>query len=105
MPLLCLTSCPDRASASRIARTLVEERLAACVNQLPGITSTYRWEDAVHADTEVLLLIKSTRARLDALRARVVELHPYAVPEFIAVEITDGHAPYLAWVAQAVAPR
>lgn len=99
MPLLCLTTCPDGASATRIADALVAERLAACVNQIPGVTSTYRWEGKVRADAEVLLLIKSTRERFEALRARLVALHPYEVPELIAIEIADGHAPYLDWIA------
>ena len=99
MPLLCLSTCPDTESAVRIARTLVEERLAACVNRLPGVASTYRWQGKIHEDAEVLLLIKTTRARFDALRARLLELHPYEVPELIALDIADGSAAYLAWLS------
>jgi periplasmic divalent cation tolerance protein len=97
--LLCLTTCPDAETAARVAHVLVEERLAACVNRLPGATSTYRWRGEVHDDAEVLLLIKTTRERFDALRERLVELHPYEVPELIALAIADGHAPYLDWIA------
>jgi periplasmic divalent cation tolerance protein len=101
--LLCLSACPDAETAARIARALVEERLAACVNRVGGIQSTYRWQDLIHEDAEVLLVIKTTRERLDGLRTRLVQLHPYEVPELIAVEITDGLPAYLAWLAQETA--
>lgn len=96
--LLLLSTCPDAESAAAIARSVVEERLAACVSRVPGLTSLYRWRGDIHQDNEVLLLIKTRRDRYDALCARLVELHPYEVPEVIALEIADGHAPYLAWV-------
>ena len=98
--LLCYCTCPDAASARRIADALVGERLAACVNQLPGIRSTYRWQGAVHTDREELLLIKTTDTCLPALQHRLLELHPYDVPELIAVPVTQGHAAYLDWVRQ-----
>lgn len=98
--LLCLSTCPGAETATRIARTLVEERLAACVNRIPGIGSIYRWQDAIHDDTEVLLVIKTTRQRFDALRKRLVELHPYEVPELVALEIAAAHASYLDWIAR-----
>lgn len=104
MTLLALSTCPDAETAATIALTLVDERLAACVNRIPGIASTYRWEGKVHQDNEVLLLIKTTRERFDALRARLVELHPYDVPELIALEITDGLPAYLDWLAHESAP-
>jgi periplasmic divalent cation tolerance protein len=97
--LLCLCTCPDRASAHAIADALVAERLAACVSQLPGLQSTYRWEDRIEHDDEVLLLVKTTADRLDALTRRVQALHPYELPEVLAVEAAGGLAPYLAWVA------
>lgn len=97
-PLLILCTCPDAESAGRIARTLVDERLAACVNRLPGVTSVYRWQGEIHEDGEVLLLIKTRRELFEALRARVMALHPYDVPEVIALEIAAGHAPYLQWL-------
>lgn len=96
--LLILCTCPDGESAARIARALVEERLAACVNRIPGLTSVYRWQDEIHEDGEVLLLIKTRRELFESLRSRIVELHPYEIPEVIALEITAGHAPYLEWL-------
>lgn len=98
--LLCLCTCPDATSAATIATALVDERLAACVSQLPGIGSVYRWQGKVERATEVLLLIKTTDDRLPALTARVQALHPYELPELIAVEAAGGLAPYLAWVAE-----
>ncbi|WP_425604505.1 divalent-cation tolerance protein CutA [Novilysobacter erysipheiresistens] len=98
--LLCLCTCPDAASARTIADALVGERLAACVNRLPGLESTYRWEGRVEHADEVLLLIKTTTERLDALTARLQTLHPYELPELVAVEAAGGLAPYLAWVAE-----
>jgi periplasmic divalent cation tolerance protein len=102
-PLICLSTCPDAGTAAKIARALVEERLAACVNRVPGIPSIYRWEGRIHEDAEVLLVIKTTRERFDALHTRLVQLHPYEVPELVAVEITDGLPAYLAWLAHATA--
>lgn len=96
--LLCLTTCPDAASAERIARTLVEERLAACANRIPGIASTYRWQGRIQNDAEVLLLIKTTRERFAALRERLLVLSPYATPELIALDIVAGSAAYLDWI-------
>ena len=98
-PLLCLATCPDAGTAATLARVLVEEKLAACVNRLPGVASTYRWRGEIHEDAEVLLVIKTTRARFDALRARLPELHPGEVPELIALEIVGGLPAYLEWLA------
>ena len=97
--LICLSTCPDAASADRIATVLVEERLAACVNVLPGVRSTYRWQGQVQRDDEVLLMIKTTTDRLDDLRERLPALHPYELPELIAVEATGGLPAYLDWIA------
>ncbi len=102
--LACLCTCPDAASAARIADALVGERLAACVNVLPGLQSVYRWQGRVERASEVLLLIKTTRARLEALSARLVELHPYELPEVLAVDIAGGLPAYLAWIEDATAP-
>ncbi|MCX7514465.1 divalent-cation tolerance protein CutA [Frateuria sp. STR12] len=99
--LLCYCTCPDADSARRIAEALVAKRLAACVNHLPGIASTYRWQGQVTTDSEHLLLIKTTAARFDALRERLLALHPYDLPELIAVPVAHAHAPYLAWVREA----
>ncbi|HJU08652.1 MAG TPA: divalent-cation tolerance protein CutA [Rhodanobacteraceae bacterium] len=98
--LLLLSTCPDSETAAKISRALVEGRLAACVNRVPGLTSVYRWCGEIHEDGEVLLLIKSTRDRLESLRTRLIELHPYEVPELIALEITAGHVPYLDWLRE-----
>lgn len=98
------TSCPDQDSAERIARCLVEEGLAACVSRITGVISTYRWQGQLHTDQEVLLLIKSTLDRFEALRQRVLELHPHELPEIIAVEAAASHRPYRDWVQRAVEP-
>jgi periplasmic divalent cation tolerance protein len=90
---------PDRERAEIIGRTVVSERLAACVNVLPGITSIYRWDGELHADQEVLCLLKTTAERFEALAARIRALHPYDVPEIIAVEVVAGSPAYLEWVA------
>ncbi|HEX5961215.1 MAG TPA: divalent-cation tolerance protein CutA [Rhodanobacteraceae bacterium] len=105
MPLLCLSTCPDAETAARIARTLVGEGLAACVNCVPGVQSTYHWQGRIHDDAEVLLLIKTRRERFEALRARLVELHPDEVPELVALDIIAGHAPYLDWIVQETPDR
>lgn len=98
--LLVYCTCPDAGVADRLARALVEARLAACVNALPGVRSTYRWQDQLEQADEVLLLIKTSRDRLDALTARLRELHPYELPEVLAVEASAGLPAYLEWVAQ-----
>lgn len=82
-----------------LAEAVVGEGLAACVNHLPGIRSTYRWKGAVTTDSEELLLIKTTEARFAALKERILALHPYELPELIAVPVTQGHQAYLDWVS------
>ena len=99
--IIVLCTCPDEAAAERIAAAIVEEHLAACVNRIPGIASTYRWQGKVCRDNEQLLLIKSTRERFEALRERILDLHPYELPEVIAVDIALGSAAYLEWIAAA----
>ncbi len=96
--LLLLTTCPDLASAERIATALVGERLAACVTRLDGAHSTYRWQGQVTTDTELQLLVKTTASRIDAAMARLLELHPYELPECIAVETRAGLPAYLDWI-------
>ncbi len=100
--LIAFCCCPDQAVAATIARQLVEQRLAACVNVLPGVLSTYRWNDVITTDSEVLLMIKTTSAGFDALREKLLALHPYELPEIVAVDIGAAHAPYLAWLEQQV---
>ncbi|GAA4859321.1 divalent-cation tolerance protein CutA [Luteimonas vadosa] len=101
---LVYCTCPDAATASRLAEAVVEERLAACVNVLPGLRSVYRWRDAVEQADEILLLAKTGSDRVAALSARLAELHPYELPEVVAVQASGGSAAYLAWVADASRP-
>ncbi len=96
--LLTLCTCPDADCAARIAHALVEERLAACVNRLPGLTSTYRWQGRLQEEQEHQLLIKTTADRFDAVAARIRQMHPFDVPEIIALPITAGLPAYLQWV-------
>ncbi len=98
-PLLILCTCPDLATAERIAETVVGERLAACANIVPGLTSIYRWHGQVQRDSELLLLIKTREAVYSLLEARIRELHAYQVPEIIALPIQTGSAAYLDWIA------
>jgi periplasmic divalent cation tolerance protein len=100
--IVVFCTCPDEAVAERICGVLVEERLAACVNRIPCISSTYRWQGKVCHDNEQLLLIKTTRERFEALRTRILKLHPYELPEVIAVDIALGSAPYLDWIANEI---
>ena len=95
---LVLTTAPDTEVAERIARVLVEERFAACANVLPGVTSVFRWEGAVQREAEVLVFLKTTHDGVGALEDRLVELHPYDVPEVLALAVPGGHEPYLDWV-------
>jgi len=97
--LICFCTCPEVYTAERIATALVEERLAACVNIVPGLRSIYRWEGAIEATDEVLLLIKTLPDRYPALQDRLRELHPYELPELLAVTSAFGLPDYLRWVA------
>jgi periplasmic divalent cation tolerance protein len=96
--IVVLVTCPSQEVGETLGHTLVEERLAACVNVVPGITSFYRWEGKISRDAEILLVIKTRRMRLPALIRRVTALHPYSVPEIIALPLVGGSAPYLSWV-------
>jgi periplasmic divalent cation tolerance protein len=95
---------PDREHAQTIARALVDERLAACVNLVAGVRSVYRWEGQIHEDDEVLCLVKTRPDLLDALCERVQALHPHDVPEILAFEVADGSADYLAWLTASTGP-
>ncbi len=101
-PVLVLSTVGKREDAERIARALVGERLAACVNVVPGLVSTYRWKGAVERDDELLLVVKTRRDKVEALGARLRALHPYELPETIVIAIAGGHAPYLEWIASSV---
>lgn len=98
-PLVVYCTCPDQATAERIAETVVGERLAACVNLIPGLLSIYRWEGQIQRDSELLLMIKTRDAIYHLLEARIRELHPYQTPEIIALPIQSGAAAYLDWLA------
>ena len=93
-----LVTCPNTKVGEEIGRTLIDERLAACVNIVPRLISIYHWQGKICRDAEILLVIKTGRTRLPALIRRVKALHPYSVPEIIALPILGGSAPYLSWV-------
>jgi len=98
--LLVLTTMPDDDRANEVAKTLVDERLAACVNVHGPMTSLYRWKGAVERDAERQLVIKTTRDRLAPLESRLRALHPYELPEFVVIEATASEA-YAAWTREA----
>jgi periplasmic divalent cation tolerance protein len=93
-----LTTAGSEAEASRIAQALVERRLAACVNVVPGVASTYRWQGAVRTDPEWLLVVKTRRDRFEEVRAAIRELHSYELPEVVMLGVEEGDAAYLAWI-------
>lgn len=97
-----LCTVPDRKTAQSLARTMVDEKLAACCNILPGITSVYRWKGEIHEDPELLLLFKTSAPLFPKLKKRIQTLHPYEVPEIIALKIETGNFDYLKWVTENV---
>jgi periplasmic divalent cation tolerance protein len=101
--VVALSTVGSAEDGERLARALVERRLAACVNVIPRVTSVYRWKGEVCRDQEWLLLIKTRGEKLDALREALVALHPYELPELVALPVETGHAPYLAWLDDGVA--
>ena len=96
---------PDAAQATALARALVDEGLAACVNLVPGVKSIYQWEGRTQEEEEVLCLIKTRPAVFDRARARILELHPYEVPEILAFAVDDGSPEYLDWLRRATTPE
>ena len=102
---LVLVTVSDEASGSSLARRIVSEGLAACGNVIPGLTSVYRWKGEVQEDPEALVLFKTTKEALPALRDRVLELHAYETPEFLALPIHTGDLRYLQWVRGEVNPE
>jgi periplasmic divalent cation tolerance protein len=101
---VALISAPDPDCAAAIARALVEERLAACVNVIPGVRSIYRYEGTLHDEAETLLIVKTRAARAPALEARVRALHPYELPEVLRLDVAGGSPAYLAWVVAETSP-
>ena len=100
--IVVLSTCASPEEAEKVARALVEKKLAACVNILPAVRSIYRWKGAIEDDQETLLLIKSSRALFGELRAEIQKLHSYEIPEAIAIPIVDGLERYLEWMADAL---
>jgi periplasmic divalent cation tolerance protein len=103
--VLVLTTAPDDERAEAWARTLVEERLAACVNVHGPMTSFYRWKGVVERDAERQVVIKTTRERVATLRERLRELHSYELPEFVVLSVEDGSDEYLKWVVEQTSPH
>jgi periplasmic divalent cation tolerance protein len=101
---IVLTTLGADADAAAIARTLIDERLAACVNILPVMTSVYRWQGKVEQDREQQMVIKTASDRVDALQTRLRQLHPYELPEFLILAATGSDA-YLAWVGESARER
>jgi len=100
--LVAFCTCPDDPTARALSEALVRERLAACVNRIARVRSTFLWEGRLQEDEEILLIIKTSADRLATLSARIQALHPYEVPEVVAVGITGGSERYLAWLGQSV---
>jgi len=102
--VLVLTTWPADRDPAPLARTLVDERLAACVNVLPAMRSYYRWQGSLQEDAEHQVVLKTTADRVHALRARLHTLHPYDVPEFLVLPVSDGSKGYLDWLVESVEP-
>ena len=96
--ILVVSTCAAETDAERLARALLDTRLAACVNVIPGVRSFYHWKGEIASDAEFMLLIKTSRDLFPALRAEIEKLHPYEVPELLALPILDGAQNYLTWL-------
>ena len=103
--IVVLTTCASAKEAQRLAHALVEKKLAACVNVLPGVRSVYHWKDAVEEEEEVLMLIKSSRALFDRLRSEIERQHSYELPEVIALPVVEGSESYLIWLDRELAEK
>ena len=103
--ILVLSKCGSEEEARRVARALVEARVAACVNIVPGIQSAYHWQGAIQEDSEWMLIIKSTRALFDSLAAELRRIHSYQVPEVLAIPVVDGDQDYLAWIDREISGK
>ncbi len=102
---IVLVTAPDRDTALRLARGLVAERLAACVNVVPGATSVYRWEGEVQEEGEIVLVVKAAPGRLEDLERWIGAAHPYDVPEIVAIPTLATHGPYLDWARRETSPE
>lgn len=102
--LIVFSSCPDLAQAEALASALVDQRLAACVQLVPGVRSFYRWQGAVERSDEVQIVIKTSSDRLPALQQALLALHPYELPELVAVEAAAGLDRYLDWIGASTRP-
>jgi len=102
--IVVLSTCDSQEEAAQVAQSLVEKRLAACVNIIPGARSIYRWKDAIEDSAEWLLVIKSRRGLFPLLRAEIARLHTYEVPEVIALPVVEGAENYLAWLERELGP-
>ncbi len=100
--IIVLTNTGSREEARRIARALVDRKLAACVNVVPGVESTYRWQEKVETAAEWMLLIKTVRGKFDSVRQAIRELHSYDLPECISFPIGEGSTDYLEWIGKSV---
>ena len=98
--IVVLCTCPDQTSADLLCEQLLNQRLAACINQLPGVTSVYRWQGKVERATEIQLIIKSRQPLFAELERCILAHHPYQVPEILALPTSQGHQPYLDWIKQ-----
>lgn len=103
--IVVFSACASNEEAQQLARALVEKRLAACVNMIPGARSVYRWKDAIEEEEETMLVIKTSRPLLEELRAEIERLHSYEVPEVIALQVVDGSERYLAWMTRELAHK
>lgn len=103
--LIVFSTCPDENVAEHIAETLVGRQQAACINIIPKIRSIYRWKGNIERDHEVLLLIKTSKAQFQALEDTIAELHPYELPEIVAVSVETGLADYLRWIDSTLEPE
>jgi periplasmic divalent cation tolerance protein len=100
--VVCLVTCPSKEVGQALAKQVVAAQLAACVNILPGVQSVYHWEDSLCIDEEVLLIIKSTAARIEPLERTILEHHPYDTPEFVVLTASHVSERYAAWVGKGV---
>lgn len=101
-PLVLLCTVDSEETGDIISRHLVDNRLAACVNMIPSVKSTYRWKDAVETGNELLLVIKSREGLLPALEKAIIDLHPYELPEIVALPIIHGYNPYMEWLGNSL---